>query len=88
MLEAKDLYCERDDRVLFQHLDFSLSEGQAIQVQGSNGSGKTTLLRILCGLNIDFAGDIHWNGQPVKTVMSEFRDKVFYSVMHRPSTKP
>jgi len=78
MLESKDLYCERDDRVLFQHLDFSLSKGQAIQVQGSNGSGKTTLLRILCGLNIDFSGDIHWNGQPVKTVMSEFRDKVFY----------
>lgn len=78
MLEAKDLYCERDDRVLFQHLDFSLSEGQAIQVQGSNGSGKTTLLRILCGLNADFTGDISWNAQPVKTVMSEFRNKVFY----------
>jgi heme exporter protein A len=78
MLEVKDLYCERDDRVLFQHLDFSLSKGQAIQVQGSNGSGKTTLLRILCGLNADFTGDISWDSKPVKTVMSEFRDKVFY----------
>ena len=49
MLEGQGLFCERDDRVLFQHLDFSLSPGQVMQIQGSNGSGKTTLLRILCG---------------------------------------
>ena len=78
MLEATDLYCERDDRVLFRHLDFSLSEGQVIQVQGSNGSGKTTLLRILCGLNRDFAGEITWRGRPVEGVRAEFRDAVLY----------
>ena len=78
MLEARDLYCERDDRVLFQHLDFSLCAGQAIQVQGSNGSGKTTLLRILCGLNRDYRGDIRWQGQPVEKARADFRAQVFY----------
>ena len=78
MLETKDLFCERDDRVLFQHLDFSISAGQVIQVQGSNGSGKTTLLRILCGLNRDFEGQINWQGQPISNVRAEFRDNVFY----------
>jgi len=78
MLEVKDLYCERDDRVLFQHLDFHLSAGQAIQVQGANGSGKTTLLRILCGLNRDFQGDIFWQGKPIQKNQGDFRQNVFY----------
>ena len=42
MLSARQLFCERDDRVLFKNLDFDLAEGQVLQVQGSNGSGKTT----------------------------------------------
>ena len=78
ILEATNLYCERDDRVLFRHLDLSLSAGQAIQVQGSNGSGKTTLLRILCGLNRDFEGEIRWEGKPIGQARAEFCDKVFY----------
>lgn len=78
MLEARELFCERDDRVLFQHLAFSLSAGQVIQVQGSNGSGKTTLLRILCGLNQDFRGEITWRGQPMGKARAQFRDEVFY----------
>jgi len=56
MLTVNNLYCERDERVLFQNLDFAVEEGEIWQIQGSNGSGKTTLLRILCGLNDDFSG--------------------------------
>lgn len=78
MLEARDLYCERDDRVLFQHLDFSLAAGQVIQVQGSNGSGKTTLLRILCGLNTEYEGDISWQGQAMHKSRQSFLEQVFY----------
>ncbi len=78
MLEGQGLFCERDDRVLFQHLDFSLSAGQVMQIQGSNGSGKTTLLRILCGLNTEYEGEILWNKQPIRKVRTEFRDTVFF----------
>jgi len=78
MLEVKDLYCERDDRVLFEHLSFTLSAGQVLQLQGSNGSGKTTLLRILCGLNQDFSGNILWQGQAMSAVAAEFRDQIFF----------
>jgi len=78
MLEAQDLFCERDDRVLFQHLSFSLSPGQVMQIQGSNGSGKTTLLRILCGLNTDYEGRILWENQPIQKLRTQFRDNVFF----------
>ncbi|EAU0510241.1 ATP-binding cassette domain-containing protein, partial [Salmonella enterica] len=43
MLEARDLYCERDERTLFSGLSFSVDAGEWVQVTGGNGAGKTTL---------------------------------------------
>ena len=78
MLTAVDLGCERDERELFTHLDFSIGPGEVIHVQGANGSGKTTLLRILCGLNADFTGSILWHGRERREVHEEFCAGVFY----------
>ena len=82
MLSAKALFCERDDRVLFQGLDFELQSGEVMQVQGSNGSGKTTLMRILCGLNDNFDGEIFWHDEPIKQQVPEFRAALLY-IGHR-----
>lgn len=82
MLSARQLFCERDDRVLFQNLDFDLAEGQVLQVQGSNGSGKTTLLRILCGLNDSYAGSIRWYGQEIEEQAAAFFASLLY-IGHR-----
>ncbi len=68
ILEIKNLFCERDDRVLFENLSFSLKSGEIIQVEGQNGSGKTTLLRILCGLNQNDEGDILWQNKAIDEV--------------------
>ena len=78
MLAAANLFCERDERVLFSDLNFALAGGQALQVQGANGSGKTTLLRILCGLNPDYVGELRWCGEPIKSVSEKFRQGMFY----------
>ncbi|MBN4075799.1 MAG: heme ABC transporter ATP-binding protein CcmA [SAR86 cluster bacterium] len=78
MLTVNNLYCERDERVLFQNLDFSVAEGEAWQIQGSNGSGKTTLLRILCGLNDEFTGEILWRGIEQRKARQDFNREVFY----------
>jgi heme exporter protein A len=78
MFAAADLYCERDERVLFSHLGFSISNGEVLQVQGANGSGKTTLLRILCGLNPDYSGELSWQGQPVEDIRETFNSRMFY----------
>ena len=82
MLSARQLFCERDDRVLFKNLDFDLAEGQVLQVQGSNGSGKTTLLRILCGLNDSYAGSIRWYGQEIEEQAAAFFGSLLY-IGHR-----
>ncbi|EHA8879348.1 heme exporter protein CcmB, partial [Salmonella enterica subsp. enterica serovar Infantis] len=53
MLEARDLYCERDERTLFRGLSFTVDAGEWVQVTGGNGAGKTTLLRLLTGLALE-----------------------------------
>ncbi|MDO6805467.1 ATP-binding cassette domain-containing protein, partial [Wenyingzhuangia sp. 1_MG-2023] len=50
-LSASELYCERDDRVLFERLNLTVKNGDLLQLAGPNGAGKTTQLRLLVGLN-------------------------------------
>ncbi|MDZ7826010.1 MAG: ATP-binding cassette domain-containing protein [Gammaproteobacteria bacterium] len=58
VLELRGVRCERDDRVLFEHLDLRLAAGAAVQLRGANGTGKTTLLRCIAGLHPDHDGEI------------------------------
>jgi len=82
MLAARELFCERDDRVLFQGLNFAIAGGQVLQVRGSNGSGKTTLLRIVCGLNDSYEGELSWYGAPLVDQREQFRQELLY-IGHR-----
>lgn len=82
MLDVRELFCERDERILFEKLNFQLPAGQVLQVQGSNGSGKTTLLRILCGLNDGYSGTILWYGEPISEQMERFYGDLLY-IGHR-----
>ncbi len=67
MLEARDLYCERDERTLFRGLSFTVDAGEWVQVTGGNGAGKTTLLRLLTGLARPDGGEVYWQGEPRMT---------------------
>lgn len=86
MLKVENLFCERDDRVLFDGLCFSVSAGEIVQIEGANGSGKTTLLRILGGLSGNYEGDIHWRGEPIGRVREQFRRELLY-FGHQPGVK-
>lgn len=44
------LGCERNGRVVFSGLDFSVAPGQLAELRGPNGSGKSSLLRLIAGL--------------------------------------
>ncbi len=75
-LSVRDLSCIRDNRLLFEHLNFSLNNGQVLLLEGKNGCGKTSLLRILCGFREPDAGDVFWHDQPVND--SEFYQEMGY----------
>jgi heme exporter protein A len=78
ILTAKNLMCVRDDRVLFENLNFSLTSGELLQIEGHNGSGKTSLLRILCGLALPAEGEIHWNDQNIEQIRYEYHADLTY----------
>ena len=63
LIKVQDLFCERDDRVLFDGLSFDLFSGELVHIKGVNGAGKSTLLRCLAGLYSDFACEIQ-HGSP------------------------
>ncbi|MEX5541935.1 cytochrome c biogenesis heme-transporting ATPase CcmA [Pseudomonas poae] len=71
LLEAIALACERDLRLLFEHLELRIAAGDMVQVSGPNGSGKTSLLRLLAGLMQPTAGVVRLNGKPLDEQRSE-----------------
>ena len=77
-LEARGLECIRDDRTLFQDLNFSLGSGQALVLEGHNGSGKTSLLRILCGIRLPEAGELRWNDEDIFRLGAEYHEHIAY----------
>ena len=78
ILKAEQLFCERDDRVLFRELSFSARAGEVIQIKGSNGSGKTTLLRVICGLNDNYHGALKWFNEPIEDNQDDFYSSLIY----------
>ena len=64
-LQAVGLACERDWRMLFEHLELQVTAGDMLQISGPNGSGKTSLLRLLAGLMQPTQGEILLNGKPL-----------------------
>lgn len=78
MLEVSNLACSRGDHRLFFGLNFSLSLGQIMQVQGANGSGKTSLLRTLCGFMMPDEGDIVWRGESIRDLDEDYYAEMLY----------
>ncbi|TLX55465.1 heme ABC transporter ATP-binding protein CcmA [Stutzerimonas nosocomialis] len=76
-LQAVALTCERDWRLLFDGLAFSLERGQMLQVSGPNGSGKTSLLRVLAGLMQPTAGEVLLDGEPLASRADVARNLVW-----------
>ncbi|EXJ12186.1 MULTISPECIES: cytochrome c biogenesis heme-transporting ATPase CcmA [Nitrincola] len=86
LLIVKNLFCERDDRVLFDQLSFDVSAGDVVQIEGQNGSGKTTLLRILGALSRHYEGDIYWKGTSIHDDSLTYRNDLLY-LGHQPGVK-
>jgi heme exporter protein A len=78
MLEIRDLACLRGDRLLFRKLGFSVAPGELVRIQGPNGIGKTSLLRILCGLVHPEAGEVLWQGVPIRRAREEHHRELLY----------
>src|SRR5579862_1540778 len=52
-------------RLVLDHIDFTLKEGEIVAILGKSGSGKSTFLRIVAGLTAPTEGAVCYRGQPV-----------------------
>jgi heme exporter protein A len=82
LLESRDLSCIRNDRILFEHLDFGLEPGEMLVVEGPNGCGKTSLLRILTGLRLADEGEVLWRGEAIDRLAGDYYEQVAYVGHH------
>lgn len=76
-LEACRLSCVRDDRILFAELNFTLSSGQVLLIEGANGAGKTSLLRILTGFRRAESGHLLWNKMSIEDSAHFYQDVAY-----------
>lgn len=76
-LEARNLSCVRDERVLFSELNFVLTSGQVLLIEGANGAGKTSLLRILTGFRKPDDGDLFWDDLLIDDTQDFYQDTAY-----------
>jgi heme exporter protein A len=60
-LTATTLACERNGRIVFSNLSFTIAPGECAELRGANGAGKSSLLRLIAGLVPASAGTLTFN---------------------------
>lgn len=66
VLRVRDAQLTLGARTLWSGLDLDVAPGEFVAVLGSNGSGKTSLLRAILGEHALSAGEIRFEGEPVR----------------------
>lgn len=72
----------RGERRLFSGIDLAVAPGEWLHLQGENGAGKTSLLRILVGLAPPAAGEVCWQGSPIRRLAEDYRRDMVYLGHH------
>ncbi|MBC7088080.1 MAG: ATP-binding cassette domain-containing protein [Tissierellales bacterium] len=60
--------------------EYTFKKGVITGIRGSNGAGKTTLLNIISGLDLDFQGNVFYDGEP----LDEKKQKQITQVFQKP----
>ena len=82
LIQAEQLTCIREDRILFDSLVFNAESGKVIQIEGPNGAGKTSLLRILAGLSVPYEGRVCFQGVDINEQPEFYHQHLLYLGHH------
>lgn len=86
MLDIVNLTCLRDERLLFSHLNITISAGDIVQVEGANGAGKTSLLLLLAGLSQPEIGNVLWQQRDIRDQRPQWQTELLF-IGHQPGVK-
>ncbi len=84
LLTATNLFCERDERILFKNFSFTVREGEILHIKGPNGAGKTTLIRRLVGLSWIVDGELNW-ASSISEDGRHLDGQAYWYLAHRPA---
>lgn len=59
-------------------VDLRIPMGSTVGLVGSSGAGKSTIVDMILGLLVPSAGQIEIDGQPIETVLADWRSRVGY----------
>lgn len=62
LLELKNIYFERENRKILDHINLEIDVEKFIAITGPNGSGKSTLVKIIMGIEKPDSGKVIFNG--------------------------
>ena len=87
MLLINNLSFSRNDNIIFQNLNLSLSNRSITQIRGKNGSGKTTLINVILNFLESKTGEIFWEGKNIKKNIFNFYNKTTFIMDHNTCTR-
>lgn len=70
MIEIQDLVVAYEDKVVLDHINLTIEDGETLVILGGSGSGKSTLLRLIIGLGRPTSGKILIDGLDI-TLLDE-----------------
>lgn len=65
-------------RPALDRVSLDIAPGQIVALLGLNGAGKSTLLRCLAGMTAPSAGDVYYDGKPLRREDLATRRRLFY----------
>jgi heme exporter protein A len=85
-LNVSNLACHRGGRRVFVDVNFTLQNGEWLELRGPNGSGKSSLLRLLARLDEPAAGQINFAGPEHRN--EAYRNEALHLIGHGEASKP
>jgi sulfate transport system ATP-binding protein len=73
-IELKNVSKQFGEVAAVNNVSFSVNEGELLALLGPSGGGKTTVLRMIAGLEVPTAGDIHIRGARVNDIKVQKRN--------------
>ena len=78
VISIKNLFKTYGSKIVLKDINLDVYPGQIIGYIGPNGAGKSTTVKILCGLIMDYEGDVRIKGMDLKKQTVDIKKLIGY----------